>query len=224
MVKQKLPAVLELLLELQKLGQFFPRNRRTPTTEAATTLTNLGVWLDSYGPKLFAMHDDVDIGKAFVSELFLTSFDKAEELADDATDAILSGGTFEGLEVAKASAYCCLAAMKLDKAGRTNEAWTFAIDARHLEVLTVYSYDSATTARRALGRTNAAIKLARDPKQSAKVAVFALWQDRRAGKHPKLRTNEQFAVECMRRWPVLTSAKVILGWCTQWNKQAKRKP
>jgi hypothetical protein len=62
---------------------------------------------------------------------------------------------------------------------------------------------------------------ASDPKQSAKKEAFKLWKERHAGKHPKLRTNEQFASECMRRWPVLTSAKNILGWCTEWNKQAK---
>ena len=62
------------------------------------------------------------------------------------------------------------------------------------------------------------------PQHAAKQKAFQFWLERRAGKHPKLRTNEQFAAECMRRWPVLTSAKVILGWCTEWNKQAKRKP
>jgi len=71
-------------------------------------------------------------------------------------------------------------------------------------------------------RRGAAAKLARDPKQVAKAEAFKLWKERHAGKHPKLRANEQFAAECMRRWPVLTSSKVILGWCTEWNKQAKR--
>lgn len=70
---------------------------------------------------------------------------------------------------------------------------------------------------------NVQAKLARDPKQAAKAEAFKLWQARRAGKHPTLRTNEQFATECQSRWPVLTSAKNILGWCTQWNKDAKRK-
>jgi len=65
-------------------------------------------------------------------------------------------------------------------------------------------------------------KLEKDPKQAAKADAVKLWKERRDGNHPKLRTNEQFAAECMRRWPVLTSAKVILGWCAQWNKEAKR--
>lgn len=79
--------------------------------------------------------------------------------------------------------------------------------------------------RRQQSRAAAAAKQARDPKQAAKTEAFKLWTDRHAGKHPNLRTNEQFAAECMRRWPVLTSAKVILGWCTDWNKAAKvRKP
>ena len=64
-------------------------------------------------------------------------------------------------------------------------------------------------------------RAAKDPRSIAKQGAFALWQERRAGRHPKLRTNEQFATECMRRWPDLTSAKVILGWCTLWNRQAR---
>lgn len=69
---------------------------------------------------------------------------------------------------------------------------------------------------------NAERRLQSDPKQLAKREASQLWRERYAGKHPKLRTNEQFAAECMRRWPELTSAKVILGWCTEWNKRAKR--
>jgi len=74
-------------------------------------------------------------------------------------------------------------------------------------------------------RRGAATKLANDRngKQAARVEAKKLWQERHAGKHPKLRTNEQFATECMRRWPVLTSAKVICGWCTVWAKEAKAK-
>jgi hypothetical protein len=64
-------------------------------------------------------------------------------------------------------------------------------------------------------------RAANDPKQHAKTAAFGLWEERYAGKHPQLRTNEQFATKCMQEWPELTSAKVILGWCTSWNKQAK---
>lgn len=69
---------------------------------------------------------------------------------------------------------------------------------------------------------NAQAKLARDPVQAAKAQAFRFWQERRAGKHPRLRTNEQFAMECMRRWKALTSPKVILGWCTKWNKEARQ--
>jgi len=66
-------------------------------------------------------------------------------------------------------------------------------------------------------------KLANDLKQVAKAEAFELWQTRRAGQHKRLRTNEQFATETMRRWPVLTSSKVICGWCTAWEKEARAK-
>lgn len=67
-------------------------------------------------------------------------------------------------------------------------------------------------------------RAANDSRTSAKADAFELWKERRAGKHPKLRTNEQFAMECMRRWPALTSIKVICGWCTIWTKEAKSQP
>lgn len=56
-------------------------------------------------------------------------------------------------------------------------------------------------------------------KAAAKARALELWKERNAGKHPKLRTVEQFATEVMRRWPVLTSPKVICGWSATWSKQ-----
>lgn len=58
-------------------------------------------------------------------------------------------------------------------------------------------------------------------KAAAKVGALELWKERNAGEHPKLRTVEQFATEVMRRWPVLTSAKVICGWSARWTKEVK---
>lgn len=78
----------------------------------------------------------------------------------------------------------------------------------------------AAATRTVLARKAGRARAAADPKQAAKAAAFALWNERRAGKHPKLRTNEHFAAECLRQWPVLSSSKVILGWCTQWHKEA----
>lgn len=60
-----------------------------------------------------------------------------------------------------------------------------------------------------------------DPKRRAKESALALWIERREGKHPKLRTTEQFAMEVMRRWPILVSSKVICGWSADWNKAVK---
>lgn len=64
-------------------------------------------------------------------------------------------------------------------------------------------------------------RLHKDPKQAAKGGALVLWNERRAGKHPKLRTVEQFAMEVMRRWPVLKSSKVICGWSAKWTKDVR---
>lgn len=82
---------------------------------------------------------------------------------------------------------------------------------------------SALTDGSMRGYLSSQVQLARSPKQNAKRDVFHLWQERREGKHPKLGTNEQFAIECTRRWPVLKNLGTILGWCTAWNKEATRK-
>lgn len=67
-------------------------------------------------------------------------------------------------------------------------------------------------------------KLAKDPKQAAKAQVKKHWEKWKSGALPKrIRTTEQFAIECMRLWPELTSVKVICGWSATWNKEAKSK-
>ena len=58
-------------------------------------------------------------------------------------------------------------------------------------------------------------------KTNAKSGARELWKERYAGKHPLLKTNEQFAIKVMSLWPVLKSSKVICGWCTDWEKEAK---
>jgi len=67
-------------------------------------------------------------------------------------------------------------------------------------------------------------QLKSDPKQKTKAEAFKLWQEWRAGKHPKIgKKIYQFATECQRRWPKeLPSHKVICGWCTDWNKQMRK--
>lgn len=66
-------------------------------------------------------------------------------------------------------------------------------------------------------------QLKSSPKQIAKTEASKLWEEWRAGKHPRIgKKIHQFAAECQRRWPKeLTSHKVICGWCTDWSKQAR---
>jgi len=90
-----------------------------------------------------------------------------------------------------------------------------------LDELRLDQEEHAAVARRNLGKLAANIRLSKDPKQAAKAEAKALWLERYAGKHPKLRTNEHFAAEVIRRWPILPSSKVICGWCTQWKKEAQ---
>lgn len=120
----------------------------------------------------------------------------------------------------------CTQAMVAENSGDTVTAWTNAIDARFAAdaVLSqITDREMVALHKRGMARRGAVARLERSPKQVAKAEAKKLWKERHDGKHPKLRTNEQFATECMRRWPVLTSTKVILGWCTEWGKEVREK-
>lgn len=91
----------------------------------------------------------------------------------------------------------------------------------HKRLLAVDEHIAGVNARRQTAQKGAKAKLANDPKYLAKVDALELWKERHAGKHPNLRTVEQFAAEVMRRCPVLNSPKVICGWSAKWTKEAK---
>ena len=61
-------------------------------------------------------------------------------------------------------------------------------------------------------------------KAAAKAEVKTLYLEWKLGKYPKLRTNEQFAMEVMRRWPVLQSLGSILNWMTGWKRESRPTP
>ncbi len=64
-------------------------------------------------------------------------------------------------------------------------------------------------------------KAAKSPKAAAKRDALALWIERHEGKQPGLRTVEQFAMEVMRRCPVLESSVTICRWSAKWTKQVR---
>lgn len=62
-----------------------------------------------------------------------------------------------------------------------------------------------------------------DPKQEAKLLARNLWEEREQGLHAGLRTDEQFAMEVMRRWPVLGSGATIVKWSSAWRREGRVK-
>lgn len=60
--------------------------------------------------------------------------------------------------------------------------------------------------------------------QAAKQQARTFWKERRNGKHPKLVTELQFALEVCSRWPVLTSADKVRAWAREWRKEADLEP
>lgn len=188
-------------------------------------------------PKAFAKTDGPtfdEVHKRIIDEIYgpmLSDTDFTEPAFEKLKQEIFEQGRCIDL-IQEVVAYCVFA-VRAFFSGRETLAWTYACDARYWAgvVMMVAKRkglpDTAATAkmlatmRSTQAREAAAAMLARSPIQAAKTEAFKLWQERYAGQHPRLRTNEQFATECMRRWPVLTSSKVITGWCTQWNKQSR---
>jgi hypothetical protein len=82
--------------------------------------------------------------------------------------------------------------------------------------------NAATAAAESVREKGAAARHAADPVQVAKCAAYEFWNERETGNHPRLRTEEQFAMEALRRWPVLTSAETVKKWSAQWRREKKR--
>lgn len=124
----------------------------------------------------------------------------------------------------------CTQAMIAERDGDLPTAWTYAIDARFAADMVLSRTTDRVTIelhKRGMGVRGAAARLERNSKQAAiqdaKAEAKKLWQERRVGKYPELRYNWQFAAECLKRWPALTSPDVVKGWCTKWEKEARQK-
>lgn len=65
-----------------------------------------------------------------------------------------------------------------------------------------------------------------DLKPKAKAAAIdesrKLWLERENGRHSKLRTEDQFAMEVARRWPIIASISAIKKRSTEWRKELKQ--
>lgn len=58
------------------------------------------------------------------------------------------------------------------------------------------------------------------PITQAKDDAHRLFADWHVGKLPKLRTNELFAMECVRRWPILKQSTLTRKWIPKWRAEA----
>jgi hypothetical protein len=202
-----------------------PRNERVPDDYANQILNSV---VDSL-VKLGRVKDEEEFKLTFfnvVVEMFATH----GITADLIEEKIFSGelkppGKFVDNRTAWAAMACahCVEVFKATKSGDITSAWTHAMDARFAAdalISQLLDLEAAVSARRSVGKVAASVKLANDPVQAAKTDAKKLWQERRDGKHPKLRTNDLFAAEAVRRWPVLKIG-TVLKWCTAWEKEAK---
>lgn len=84
----------------------------------------------------------------------------------------------------------------------------------------VIAQDVISANARKGGRAKVAKNAKSQAKAKAKMEAKALWLERESGRQPKLRTEDSFAIEVCRRWPVLGSIGTIRKWSTQWRKEA----
>lgn len=126
-----------------------------------------------------------------------------------------------------AYAYCYEAELAFDR-GDVTATWTLVVDAMRVAAgvgaLVVFQ---AGGAHGFSSRAKQAELASRDNPHKhelieAKAEAHALWQERRACKHPKLRRNVDFARECVKRWPILSSNTITQKWCPQWEREEKK--
>jgi hypothetical protein len=123
-----------------------PRNMRTPITEAGEALcAACGFWVDVVA-KLMADNPNHDYGeladpeKYFASKILGEAWDSSETSGDKSVDEIglsLDGkrdpdrASFALLQVMSTIVAYSVQAMKAEKDGRHEEAWTYASDAKY---------------------------------------------------------------------------------------------
>lgn len=86
--------------------------------------------------------------------------------------------------------------------------------------LVAWLMEANTEVERLQRKRGAAIKLARDPKQAAKVNVFKMWQDWQEGR-TIYKSAAAFARHIVNTQPI-ESTKTVERWTKQWQKQARR--
>ena len=77
--------------------------------------------------------------------------------------------------------------------------------------------------RTAIGKAGAAAKLAKDPKQSEKVAVRECW-DAWQAQPSRYKGVAAFARDMLRKFENLESQPVIERWCREWKAALLTKP
>lgn len=55
----------------------------------------------------------------------------------------------------------------------------------------------------------------------AKAAAHELWKQRELGKLPGFPRNEDFAAECVKRWPILKQSTITQKWIPQWSRERR---
>jgi hypothetical protein len=181
------------------IQQAHPRNL-TELDEA-----KFGQFFDRYGA--FS-----DAGKAAIEEIVSTVQEHGPELnrvCQELLTTILPSLDLPEDQKGRLTAYCLSI---IDRSGTLISRTSLA--------LSLLSYQKMGE-RKFAARRNSARRLAADPKAQAKSKALELWKERHAGNHPRLRRVQDFAVEVMKRWPVLTNSKTIEGWSAKWTKQAR---
>jgi hypothetical protein len=211
----------ELGRQLRERGPFPARKGRTAPFE------EIGEWQEL--PNGIWRREIVISGECVRVEMATSSKDQAEHLAN-ALNA-LPDELDEARKTMNALAERIECQLSAGQQVVSADILALVSAARDVERLFQREASSAEAARRfenwekksGFGRDRTKKDSVAAAKAEAKLGAKNLWEERRSGKHPKLRTVEQFATEVMKRWPVLESAKVICQWSADWTKEAKAK-
>jgi len=190
----------------------------TPLGEAAFCLYNLGEWLEQ---NQGALPESAESFGDIVRFVYHGSWDEIESLASSDFERITTGGSFRGGDIIISAVECILAATKCDCENKTREAWSYAVDARHLVAVIIGGWLTNKKVKQIHATANADRRWANDPVHNAKELAKALWKERHDGAHPDLFPNYKLAAECVKRWPKLKQTTIERKWIPEWEREIR---
>lgn len=204
------------------------RENKNPINTAASALSGaLDFWLWLMNQTKTKMDNPE---KYFWDEFFAKTFEDPETNGDRAVEELgtLLDGTYSEdgqapfalLQIMGVIVDYSVQAMKTEKNGNHDLAWTYACDAQYWwGILNSEFARKRLPSALSVNAINAALaRWEKDPKKIEKTFVNECWQEWRENLS-KYKSKAAFARDMLTKCESLTSQKIIEDWCREWEKE-----